>query len=105
MTRLRAIWGSVLLTGRTLWSGISAGAGACLRALGWLAVKLLGRWHWQAPAWLGWAGARATRARRYLAANPARATFLAIAVISAGAGIFWYANRPKPHYVTFTVNT
>jgi hypothetical protein len=26
-------------------------------------------------------------------------------VISAGAGIFWYANRPKPHYVTFTVNS
>ena len=76
-----------------------------MRGLAWLGAGIFGRWRWQAPAWLGWAGARTARGRRYLVAHPARAAALAVIAVAAAGGYFWYATRPKPHYVTFTVSS
>jgi hypothetical protein len=74
------------------------------RMLTLVIVSLFGRWQWQAPAWLAWAGAKGTRGRRYLAAHPARAASLALALVATAGAYFWYASRPRPHYVTYSVS-
>src|SRR5262245_466699 len=66
-------------------------------------VGLFGHWHWQMPAWLEWLAAKVTRAWHYLFAKPSRAIAAALIVLISGATLAWYATRPKPHYVTFTV--
>jgi hypothetical protein len=66
-------------------------------------IFVFGRWKWEAPPWLSWAGARVARGRRSLAAHPARAGLLLLALVLAGGGSVWYLNRPKPHYVTYAV--
>ena len=77
---------------------------ASRRMLTVVIVVLIGRWKWEAPAWLAWAGAKGTRGRRYLAANPARAASLALVVVAAGGAYVWYANGPRPHYVGYSVS-
>src|SRR6187402_1906966 len=71
--------------------------------ISWLFVHLFGQWQWQAPAWLKWAGLQWTRFVRYLAADRKRAAGFLLVVIAAGAGIWWYATRPKPDYVEYAV--
>jgi uncharacterized protein YfaS (alpha-2-macroglobulin family) len=66
-------------------------------------VSLFGRWKWEAPPWLAWLGARAGRLRRGIAAHPALAGLAALALILAAGSWAWYATRPKPHYVAYTV--
>src|SRR5436309_8977347 len=66
-------------------------------------VTVFGRWRWEAPAWLRVAGAQGARGWRHLAAKPARAALVALAIVGAGGAAYWYATRPKPHYVRFTV--
>jgi uncharacterized protein YfaS (alpha-2-macroglobulin family) len=79
---------------------LAAGARASIDGAAWLASQLLGRWEWQAPRWVVWTGAQIRRGRRHLAANPWRAAIVALVVFAAGGGYVWWANRPKPHYVT-----
>src|SRR5258705_10663325 len=64
---------------------------------------LFGRWTWEAPPWLARATLQVARGRRSLAAHPARAGLLALALIVAAGGSFWYATRPRPHYVAYAV--
>ena len=84
---------SLLRAVRTVGSGIAA-----------LLARLFGRWHWEAPAWFTRTSALGARSWRYLAANPARAAILAVVLISTVGAYVWYASRPKPHYVTFTIS-
>ena len=72
-------------------------------ALRWL-VAVVGRWDWQAPAWLPWVGKHSRRGWRNATATRARAAALAAAVLAvAGAGVWWYT-RPTPVYVTYSVS-
>src|SRR2546426_8643793 len=66
-------------------------------------VRLVGRGHWEPPVWLGAAGTHIARGWRWLPAKPARAALVAAAVLATGGAAYWYATRPKPHYVRFTV--
>ena len=71
-------------------------------ALRWL-VALVGRWEWQAPAWLPWVGRQSVRGWRRATATRARAATLAAVVMTvAGAGVWWFT-RPTPHYVSYLV--
>ena len=103
MTSIRALLAALLRAARTLWSGIAVAFNLLKRIVSWLIVTLVGRWEWQAPAWLPWTVKHSTRGRRYLAANPTRAAALAVAILAAAGGYAWYATRPKPHYVTYSV--
>ena len=69
-----------------------------------LFAAIFGRWQWQAPKWVTWTGVRITHGRRYLVANPMRAIGLVIALSAVAAAAVWYANRPKPHYVSYVVS-
>src|SRR5260370_27555299 len=60
---------------------------------------LFGRWTWEAPPWLSRATLQVARGRRSLAAHPARAGLLALALIVAAGGSFWYATPPQPPHV------
>lgn len=88
-----------------LLTPLAAGARASMRGLAWFARQLFGRWDWQAPRWIVWVSAQARRAGRHLAANPLRASALAVAVVAGSGAYIWYANRPKPHYVTFKAHS
>jgi hypothetical protein len=85
LTLLRAV--------RTLGSGIAA-----------ILAALFGRWHWEAPAWLTRAGALGARIWRSLVSHPARAALLVFVLAATAGGYLWWASRPKPHYVTFSVS-
>ena len=69
----------------------------------WL-VALVGRWEWQAPAWLPWVGRRSVRGWRRATATRARAATLAAAVLAIAAASVWWFTRPTPHYVTYSVS-
>jgi hypothetical protein len=90
---------------RTRLSGIPPLVRRSMRILVWLIASLVGRWQWQAPAWLPWLEARRAAGSRYLAANPKRAALLALVILMTGGGYVWYASRPKPHYVAYAVNS
>ena len=75
-----------------------------MRGTVWLFSQLLGRWEWQAPRWAVWTSAQIRRGGDHLARNPRRAAAGALLVVAAGAGYVWWASRPRPHYVTFTVH-
>jgi uncharacterized protein YfaS (alpha-2-macroglobulin family) len=99
------MWATLLRAAGTLCSGFPVVVRRSWRILGWLVVSLIGRCQWQAPAWLAWLETQRAGGWRYLAANPKRAALLALVVVSTGGGYFWYASRPKPHYVTYTVRS
>jgi hypothetical protein len=67
-------------------------------------VNLIGRWQWQAPAWLAWLGGRTARGWRYLAADRSRLAIALVLVIASAGGYAWYATRPTPHYVSYVVS-
>ena len=90
MTRLNAMRAASMRAVRTLGRGIA-----------WLVVNLIGRWHWQAPAWFAWSGGRVVRGWRYLTANRTRASIAVALAVAAGGASFWYATRPQPDYVTY----
>jgi hypothetical protein len=93
MTRIQ----SLLLGAGRAWTFLRR------NALRWL-VALVGRWEWQPPAWLPWAGRQSVRGWRRATATRARAATVAAAVIAvAGASVWWFT-RPTPHYVTFSVS-
>ncbi|HEY7172668.1 MAG TPA: MG2 domain-containing protein [Vicinamibacterales bacterium] len=68
-----------------------------------LFVQLFGRWHWQSPGWIRWSRGRIARSARFLRTRPLYAAAAVAALIVAAAGYAWYASRPKPHYVTYTI--
>ena len=72
--------------------------------MGSLLIALVGRWHWEAPAWCIRISALGARGWRYLAAKPLRAAVVVVVLASTGGGYLWWASRPKPHYVTFSVS-
>ena len=83
---------------------LTARAGRSLgRVLSSAVVALVGRWEWQPAGWMSFTAAHTKRGWRYLVAKPARAATFVIVTLSATAAAAWYATRPKPHYVTFTV--
>src|SRR6185436_4355855 len=66
-------------------------------------THLIGRWHWEAPAWPAWIRRQHQSFRSYLAADRKRSGIFLLAVFAAGAGFVWYWNRPIPHYVKYAV--
>jgi uncharacterized protein YfaS (alpha-2-macroglobulin family) len=52
---------------------------------------------------MGWLGARAVLAWRYLIADWKRAAAVPVSLIAIVAGVHWYRTRPVPHYVEYTV--
>src|SRR5262245_51898082 len=66
---------------------------------------LLGRWHWQRPAWLSWLGQQQAKFWRYLRADWKRLGASALILVALVGGLVWYVKRPVPHYVTFVVTT
>jgi len=82
------------------------GRGASLLAsrISWMFTKLFGRWQWQAPAWIRWAGDQWARFTRYVAADRKRAAGLLLVLIAASGALAWYVTRPKPDYVEYTVS-
>src|SRR5436853_364138 len=66
-------------------------------------VHLFGRWQWQSPVWIRWSRAQGGRASRYVRARPLHGAVAAAVLVAAGAGYAWYASRPKPHYVTYSI--
>ena len=104
MSRIQAVRAGLLQVVQPLSSRIAIAARVSWRTLTFVLVNLIGRWQWQAPAWVAWAGAKGTRARRYLAAHPARAASLALVLLASGGAYVWYASRPKPHYVSYAVS-
>src|SRR5712691_5025757 len=105
MTRIQAMWATLIRAVGPRLSRIPVVVREARRVLVWLIVTLIGRWQWQAPAWLKWLETQRAGGWRYLAANPKRAALLALVVVSTGGGYFWYASRPKPHYVTYAVGS
>src|SRR5262245_29156878 len=67
-------------------------------------VMLVGRWRWQPPAWLSFIAQRIARGWRFLIAKPSRAIAVVVALLVATSAVAWYASRPKPHHVTYTVS-
>ena len=92
LVTLRAFWAALLRVATKLIAGIS-----------WLGTRVIGRWEWQPPAWLGWFGNRLAQAGRYIAADAKRAGLILLVLASMVGGWVWYKSRPVPHYVTFTV--
>src|ERR1017187_3770571 len=92
LVTLRAFWAALLRVATKLIAGIS-----------WLGTRVIGRWEWQPPAWLGWFGSRLAQAGRYIAADAKRAGLILLVLASMVGGWVWYKSRPVPHYVTFTV--
>ena len=105
MKKIQAMWATLLHAVRTRLSEIPPQLRRSMGILAWLIASLVGRWQWQAPAWLPWLEARRAAGSRYLAANPKRAALLALVVVLTAGGYVWYANRPRPHYVTYAVNS
>ena len=99
------MWATLLHAVRTRLSRIPPLLRKSVRILAWLIASLVGRWQWQAPAWLPWLEARKAAGSRYLTANPRRAALLALVIVMTGGGYVWYASRPKPHYVAYAVNS
>src|SRR6266545_363080 len=64
---------------------------------------LVGRWQWQPPPWAAFSAAQTARGWRYLFAKPVRAIMVLVTVLAATSAVAWYAKRPRPHYVTYTV--
>src|SRR4051794_30474518 len=93
MTRVRA--GGLALM--RLWVKLLAG-------ISWLASRVFGEWQWQAPAWLGWTGARSAKAWHFVTADRKRVAIVLAALACAAGGWYWYKNRPVPQYVTYTVS-
>jgi alpha-2-macroglobulin len=92
MTRIR----SLLLRAGSVWAAFQH------TALRWL-VALVGRWEWQAPAWLPWVGRQLGGGWRRATATRARAATLGAVVMTvAGAGA-WWLTRPTPQYVSYSV--
>jgi len=93
MTRIQ----SLLLGAGRAWTFLQR------NALRWL-VALVGRWEWQAPAWLPWVGTQSVRGWRRATATRARAATVAAAVLAVAAASVWWSTRPTPHYVTYAVS-
>ncbi|HWW86414.1 MAG TPA: MG2 domain-containing protein [Vicinamibacterales bacterium] len=76
-----------------------------VRVISWLFVAVLGRWRWrwQPPTWASFTSSQLRRSWRYLVGKPIRGAVALVAILSASGALTWYATRPKPHYVTFTV--
>jgi hypothetical protein len=84
---------ALLRGGRALLAGVAA-----------VLAALVGRWHWEPPAWAARIGVQVARAGRYAAAHAVRASILGLVVLSVAGGYLWWTSRPKPHYVTFAVS-
>src|ERR1700704_4837343 len=84
MTKIQAMWATLLNAVRTRLPGIPDLLRRSMRILAWLIASLIGRWQWQAPAWLAWLQARRVAGSRYLAANPKHAALLALVIVTTG---------------------
>ena len=68
-----------------------------------LIQTIFGHVQWQAPGWIHWTGRQIRRAAGYLAADRKRLIIAALALGTAAGAIAWYENRPRPHYVEYSV--
>jgi uncharacterized protein YfaS (alpha-2-macroglobulin family) len=68
-----------------------------------LVLTIFGRWHWEAPAWIGAAGRGSGKAWRWLIADRRRLAAAVLAVVALCGGTVWYKLRPRPHYVDYTI--
>src|ERR1044071_2913825 len=74
-----------------------------LAAIPWLSARVIGHWQWQPPSWLTWTGRHLAESWRAFAADVRRLVIGGVVLAGALAGGIWYANRPVPHYVAYTV--
>ena len=103
MTRLPAIRSSLSSSVRRFRAVASAGFAGLRRGSARAASLLIGDVQWQPPAWGRWTGARITAGGRHLRAHPLHGLGILAALAAIAGGAYWYAHRPKPHYVTYAV--
>lgn len=77
------------------------------RPLCWLALRLFGQFHWQAPAWGVWVAQRSREGIALMRSYP-RHSFIALVMLTllfAGSwySYQWWTARPRPQEITFTV--
>ena len=88
---------------RTLGAALWRAAMKTPAGMARVSAKVIGRWAWQPPGWVGWIGARIGHGWRYLAEDAKRAVLILLAPMALIGGWFWYLSRPAPHYVTYAV--
>ena len=92
---------------RTALSAVLAFLLKCLAlatsALAWLLSRIFGRFDWQAPAWIAWLRSQSAKVTAWSAAKPKHASLVLAGLLCVFTGLVWYAHRPKPHYVGYTV--
>ena len=104
MTRLQAIRSSLGSVVRNSRAVASAGAGHLGRGAARALSGLVGQVRWEPPAWGRWTGARVAAGRRHLRAHPLHGLGLLAGLAAPAAGASVVRHRPKPHYVTYTVD-
>src|SRR5580704_2197775 len=76
----------------TLWSALTR-----------FSVHLIGRWQWQPPGWIATLRGHIAAPWRYAAAEPKRAAFVLLGLLSLVGGYVWYQHRPIPNFLEYTV--
>ena len=59
---------------------------------------------WEPPPWIRTTGRRAAEGGRYVYHRPLLLFPIGLAIAGLAAAYVWYAMRPTPHLVTFTVS-
>lgn len=88
---------------RTLGTALLRAVDKAPAAIAWLGARIIGRWKWEPPRWLAWAGHGIVRGGRHLAEDTRRTAVGAAILLAFIGGWVWYKNRPVPEYVTYTV--
>jgi uncharacterized protein YfaS (alpha-2-macroglobulin family) len=92
---------------QTVWQTLLGFIGKLLVGISWVVTHTLGEAEWHPPAWVRRVAPAIAgpwrKGVRFLAADWRRGVAVLLAAVALFAGYRWYRNRPRPHYVEFTV--